>query len=201
MVLENEAVLHFDLVRTIILSKYLCNWGYPKNRIVSKKEGQYPVELYCFPGDVSSKVVRYATVGVSQQKLENDQSNSSHELLLVLPTNLGGASEKEVTDYLLDIMAYSLDSNVKFVPEQTIPESKLSPKIWRQKAILIDEPYGEDDELSEFVIDGRKINLFWIIPIYGAEEKIINKKGVGWFDKAIEKEELSVVDLARNSLA
>lgn len=196
-----DSDFHFDVVRTFILSKYICNWGCPRERIVTSKNGRHPVELYIFPGDESSKIIRFATVGVSEQEDDNGKRISSHEMLLVLPKNLGGAKESEVTNFLLDIMAYSLRSDVAFVPENTIPGSTLAPAIWREKSLLLEEPHGEEEELKKFVIDGNEIKLIWVIPIYDQEEKKIQAEGLKWFDQAREELDLSLINLARSSFS
>jgi len=195
--MTKDEEFHFDILRTILLSKYICHWGHPEKRLIAEKKGQRPVELYIFPGDEGSKVVRFASIGISEQQGDSGEKLCSHELLLVLPSNLGGAKKSDVSDFFFDVMAYSLRPDVTFVPERTVPETKLSPKIWRQKALLIDEPHGEADEVRSFDLGGNKVNLLWIVPIYGAEQQIINDKGVEWFDAEAEKEDLSIVDLAR----
>lgn len=73
----------FDIRRTIILSKYMNNWGMPEYRNVTNK-GTHCVELYSFPEELFT---RFATVGLSSGILPNsDKCNS--EIVMVLPTNV-----------------------------------------------------------------------------------------------------------------
>ena len=118
---------------------------------------------------------------------------------MALPKNIGGAESKEVEDYIIDLMAYSVRDDIKFNSEMIIPNIKRVPSIWRQQAVLIDEPTGEADELQEFEVGTDKIELLWILPVYSSEAEKIKHDGLEWFDKKVEESDLSVIDLARDN--
>jgi len=172
----------------------------PEFRTITRKEGEPNVELYVFPGNKDNNIVRYATIGVSQQSVLK-KKNELHELMIALPKNIGGAGTKEVEDYILDLMAYSVSNDTNFTSEMVIPSIRRVPLIWRQNAVLVDEPSAEAEELQSFSIGKENIRLLWLLPIYSSEAEKIKQEGLEWFDEKIEESELSVIDLARDSFA
>ncbi len=196
--LSEEQCFDFDLYRTILLSKYVSNWGVPEYRTITQKEKGLPVEIYSFPGGKDELLVRYATVGIAKQFKEGG-APVKYEILMVLPKNLGGANDREVTNYIFDIMAYSLRDDVTFEVERTIPSNDMAPKAWRQRAILIDTPHAEHEDVQTIMINNIKIELRWVLPIYKEEADNILKHGIEWFGDREEDCEWSVVDLARDN--
>lgn len=196
---DSVAEFNFDLRRTIILSKYMSEWGIPKSRVITRKQEDPPIEAYLFPGGRDQKVTRFVTVGVSAQKKGGNKS-VNHELLLVLPKDLGGASEDEVFNYLLDISVYVLGDGVVFGVETLIPESQLAPKDWKQKAILIDEARGESEAFENMHVGVQHVSLLWLVPIYSNEYHQICEHGVRSFDRYCERSDFSLVDISRPSV-
>jgi|TARA_B110000211_G_scaffold150294_1_gene170944 hypothetical protein len=184
----------FDIRRTIILSKYMNNWGMPEYRNVTNK-GNHCVELYSFPEELFT---RFATVGLSSGILPNsDKCNS--EIVMVLPTNVVAKQTNEIVNYIFDIVAYlieTLDRNL--TAETTIPESELAPAGW-PKALLFDEPRGEVDDLSCFHIGSQHVELFWMIPIFGNEYSLIKNGEIERFDEIVENMDIEITDVRRTS--
>jgi hypothetical protein len=118
---------------------------------------------------------------------------------MVLPTNVVVKQTDEIINYIFDIVAYlvgTLERNL--TAETTIPESKLAPAGW-PKALLFDEPRGEVEDLSSFHVGSQHVELFWIIPIFGAEYDLIKNGEIERFDKIIENMDIEVTDVRRTS--
>ena len=184
----------FDIRRTIILSKYITNWGIPEYRNVTSK-GNHSVELYSFPEELYT---RFATVGLSSGTLPNsDKCNS--EIVMVLPTNVVAKQTDEIVNYIFDIVAYLIETLERnLTAETTIPESKLAPVEW-PKALLFDEPRGEVEDLSCFHVGSQHVELFWVIPIFGAEYDLIKNGEIERFDEIVESMDIQITDVRRAS--
>ncbi len=189
--------LEFDIRRSVILSQYLKCWGMPETRKIMSK-GETHVELYSFPGEDSDQVSRFATVGLSSNKFSNSTTCDS-ELLLVLPHDVAHEQREEISHYLFDISSYLIDTlgrNVK--AEDILPEMSVVPEGW-PKAILFDEPRGEPENLTSFLIGEQHVNLHWVVPIFGVEYSLIKSEGIEAFDQAIDNIDLSLLDTGRDS--
>jgi hypothetical protein len=184
----------FDIRRSIILSKYITNWGMPEYRNVSSKDN-HSVELYSFPEELYT---RFATVGLSSGTLPNsDKCNS--EILMVLPTNVVAKQTDEIVNYIFDIVAYLIETLERnLTVETTIPESKLAPVEW-PKALLFDEPRGEVEDLLCFHVGSQHVELFWVIPIFGAEYDLIKNGEIERFDEIVESMDIDITDVIRAS--
>ena len=184
----------FDIRRTIILSKYITNWGMPEYRNVTSKDN-HSVELYSFPEKLFT---RFATVGLSSGILPNsDKCNS--EIVIVLPSNVVDNQTAEIVNYIFDIVAYLIEKLERnLTAETTTPESKLAPVGW-PKALLFDEPRGEVEDLSYFHVGSQHVELFWVIPIFGAEYDLINNGNIERFDEIVESMDIQITDVRRVS--
>lgn len=191
--------LELDLRRTLLLGAYMRAWGMPLERNVSRK-GEQAVEVYAFPALGDSKVNRYATVGLSGLAREDGQPVDFELLLAVLADN-GGATAGDVTSFLMDVVAYALRREVRLHEGSTVPESPLAPKAWAARALLIDEPRAEPEELAEIAVGPQRVKLWWLVPIHGAEQALIVSKGLAAFDAAQEASEWSLADPGRPSVA
>jgi len=196
---DSVAKFNFDLRRTLILSGYMNEWGVPKGRVVIRRQNGPPIEAYSFTGGRDSKVARFATVGVSAQK-KSENKRVNHELLFVLPSDLGGSSESEVFSYLLDISVYVLKDEVDFGIETLIPESPLAPEKWKQKAVLIDEARGESESFESMHVGVQCVSLLWLVPIYKNEYQQIREHGIESFDHYCKQSSFSLVDTSRPSV-
>lgn len=190
---------NFDLRRTLILSKYVGEWGIPKSRVIARNQDEAPIEVYWFPGEEGQKVARFATMGVSARKKAKGKF-LNHELLFVLPTDLGGADEKDIFNYMLDVSVYALRDDVDFGVETSIPESSLAPEKWKLKAVLVDEARGESEVFEKIHVGIQHISLLWLVPIYQNEYRQIREHGIESFDRLCEKSDFSLVDISRPSL-
>ena len=153
------------------------------------------VELYTFPGEL---IQRYATVGLSSCNI-TDSIQCNTELFLAVPRDIVEEQSESITNYIFDISSYlvtTLCENTK--AEDVVSESPIAPEGW-PKALLFDQPSGEPEELYCFHIGVQHINLLWIVPIYGAEYDLIWEDGIEKFDEAMKNEDLSVIDVRRNS--
>jgi hypothetical protein len=196
---EAERVFIEDLRTAVVLGNYVRHWGLPDERVTSSRHDEV-VQVYSFPPNETSAVHRFATVGVSGVA-KADGKPAQWELLMVLPADLGGAQRTIVTNLLLDVMAYSLRTDVRFAAGTTIPVSPLTPSVWNARALLIDEPRGEAPELSTFHLGVQHIDLFWVVPIHEAEYHLIKEKGLSALDDASSATNSSLIDPNRRSLA
>lgn len=193
---DSEKALSRDVRDAILLGAYIRAWGPPRVRVKSVREDD-DVAVYVFGG--KSDFQRFATVGVSALR-RDDGSSADWELLAVLPSSLAGASVEEVTNFILDLMAYSLRADVRIAPGETIPPSPLMPVSWVPRAILLDEPRGEAEELVHFQIGSQLVHLIWAIPIYKQELELIVQSGLEAFDQLQRLAEWSLVDPDRPAL-
>lgn len=185
----------------MILSRYITAWGQPKERVVSRNDAAMArIEVYSFPANEQTRVHRVATVGVSTLISLRTKCPMDAELLFVLPSDLGGASFEAVADYALDIAVFGTRENVWFEVGRVFPESERAPQTWRPRALLIDEPRGEAEELSEFVIGRRNVALLWVIPVFESEAALIASKGLAAFDELEQRADVSVADVRREPL-
>lgn len=196
---DSVSQFNFDIRRSCLLSTYMAEWGIPKSRVIASHSTRFPVEVYFFDGGQDQNVVRFSTVGLSAHRKSGDRA-FDHELLFVLPKDLGGASTSDVFNYLLDISAYALRDDVKFGVESLIKESTLAPESWNPKAIFIDEARGESESFEKMHVGTQHVSLLWLVPIYNNEYHQILVNGIDSFDRLCDKSEFSLVDVARPSV-
>ncbi|KQV49831.1 suppressor of fused domain protein [Duganella sp. Root336D2] len=195
--MNKEEKLSFDVRRTVLLGAYMKAWGMPMSRVLAEKD-DHIVEAYFFPASADGKINRYVTMGVSGHCMPNGKV-ADWELLLALPTDNGGASEAEVISFLFDVMAYSLSPEVPFKLGLAIPESKLAPRSWAARALLIDEPRAEPEHLTEIQVGEESVKLLWIVPIHRDECELIYRDGLEAFDDAEAASQWSPADPCRPS--
>ena len=192
-----EIALENDVRRAVILGLYIRAWGMPKHRVVARRKDD-EVEVYSFQSVHENKIIRYATLGVSKLLRENG-GIASWEIYLVVPKDNGGASEVEVESFLLDVMAYSLRSDVKFSIGQTIPASLLVPESWKARALLLDEPRGEPEYFDNIHVGVQHVKIIWLVPIHSDERERIIACGLDEFDRAESATDWSLADPNRAS--
>jgi Suppressor of fused protein (SUFU) len=198
--LKDERKLVQDIQRTIILFKYIKYWGMPDFRIISRKD-EDEIEIYSFPPINNSGIHRFATIGVSEiYNLEQNLTNiNDYEFVMILPRCLGGASDIEVMSFMMDIVAYFRELKIPLNEGTIIPETPLAPQTWKPRAILIDTPRGEAEELENHQVGSHVINLYWLVPVYKNEYDLIKERGLNEFDHLCEQSDLSPADVNRSS--
>ena len=178
---------------SVTLAEYIRDWGRPRSeRSISKDDDR--VSVYEF----SNGMKRYATVGASGA--HKRRHLASREFFMILPTDLAGATSDEVISLLFDVFAYSLRDDVVLMPGYVIPPSPLVPNAWRTRALLIDEPIGEPEDLSTMHFGSEHVALLWIVPIFEAEYHFIQRNGVEMFYELADASQWSVSDPTRPSL-
>jgi hypothetical protein len=200
MIMKNqeEKKLAFDIKRSIMLCAYMDCWQMPDERVISRR-GEDRIEIYSFRPHSEITIHRFATIGLSSICRE-DGAQANYELFMALPGDLRGATPQQVESFMMDVAAYSLRSNVKFCVSETIPETPLMPPSWAPRAILLEEPRGEPEELESFSVGSQQINLIWLVPIYKEELDFIREHGIEQFDELESKSEWSLVDPTRPSV-
>ena len=184
---------NYDIRRTIILGKYIEEWGFPEDRKVISKEGNAPIEIYLFS---DNKLVRFVTIGLSAQ-LPKD--SYQFEIMFASGYDMAGSSLGNLMDYVLDIAAFAVQHPQMFQVSKTLPRSPLAPKPWKMNCILVDAARGEPEHFENIVVLGGSVKVLWLIPLHGDEYDLIKKQGVEAFDSLCEEQELSVIDLNRKS--
>lgn len=202
MAKDNDDQFTFDVRRTMILSQYMKFWGMPEFRTCSykKEEGiSKVIEVYEFPPQENQDIYRFATIGTSVLKTEKGRI-ANWEFLLCVPDDFGGASRNQIKNFLLDIVAYSLQKAVTVDEGFIIPPTDLAPKEWTTRAFLFDEARGEPEELAFFEIGKQKVNLIWVTPITEEERIFIKENSLEEFDKIVEESDYSILDVNRESM-
>jgi len=191
--------IEYDIYKALLLAHYINHWGKPKYSVKSKKEGSPAIYVYCFSRPYNnSKVVYFSTIGVALQK-KPDNSFQGQEYFLVLPEEYFNTHKQEIFNYILDISVHRVLKSKKNIPP-IIMESKLAPKEWLTRSILIDDPRGESEEFSENLLLGKNNpQILWIIPIYDEEYGLISKQGIEAFDKIEQESDYELIDVKRPS--
>lgn len=185
-----------DLWRTVILGNYIRYWGLPELRIVSQKDS-HRVEIYSFPPLGEGKVHRIATVGASYRS--PNHTSRDYEFLLTTAVDFSGSSFDEASALVMDVVAYFVQHNLEPIVDHTLKADILMPGVWPTRALLIDEPRGEAEELASFHVGGRHLDLIWLVPIYQEEYEFILSKGIEEFGEREDAAEWSAADPLRSS--
>lgn len=178
--------------RSAILSRFVTEWGEPELHTTVERNDDV-IDVYGFPPRGERGVFRAVTVGASEVKRKNGEL-AGFELMMVLPRDLGGATFKQVSSLMLDVMVYGLTSQTPLRIGYTFTPSPHIPSDWSARSLLLDEPAGEPEDLATFHVDGLHIELLWIVPIYDSEREGIQQKGLEWFYDLEEESEWSLAD-------
>jgi hypothetical protein len=191
--------LSLDIKRSILLARFIEEWGQPVNRTIStEKLNNNSIEVYEFSGR-EANVSRFVTIGISEHQTLQNQS-IDWELLFCLPNDLGGAQNADVVNYLLDIAIYTLRPDICLGVGSIIPESRLAPLAWTTKAVLFDEARGEPEDMVSFHVGKQNIELLWVIPLVQEELQHIKTQGLGSFDDVSNNCDTALIDVNRSSL-
>ncbi len=142
---------------------------------------------------VGEFLVRICTVGLSSMLVDGQAFRT--ELLIVLERGEFDAfPEDSVMVFLADISAHLL--NHKISPnEGTLMRTTIAP--WDESVLLFNPPLGEPESMECFDADGLHLTLYWVIPIYESEAKLIESRGLEKFDLLVERAEVSLVRPSR----
>ncbi len=179
-----------DAARRGILSLFTKQWGAPEVQRTTSRNDEI-VDVYGFRDRNAPALFRAVTVGASLVK-RDDGEPASFELLMVLPPDLGGATFTEVSSFMLDVFALGLERDVALSVGYRIAPTPLVPAAWPTRAILLDEPAGEPEELATFHVQGAHADLLWIVPIHESEYQGIEQHGLDWFYDLEEQSEWSL---------
>ena len=188
---DNNQRFAFDIQRTIILSKYMNEWGQPEFRKILRTPNKSAIEIYYFP---SADIHRFSTVGLSNIIRKNGDVIDSEWMLAIYEKNI---DIDRIFSYISDLIAHFIENCIGNLTPRVLGESKLAPNHWTAKGILIDELRGESEELEEIEIGGRKIHVNWIAPLSGAEVQFILVHGIEEFDKRVDHSDQSIIDPTR----
>ena len=196
---DTDVAFTNDVRRSVLLATYIRCWGMPMHRVLSRhRETGHVLEVYLFPSHEGVPLARLATVGVSSHACPTGTLDK--ELLMVLPADLGGATQDEVINFMLDIAAYAIHTREDIGPPFTVPETPLAPREWVPRALLVDQARGEPEELEEVELGNSEVEVLWVIPIHASEYRFIKASGIDAFDELANKSELSLVDIGRPPL-
>jgi hypothetical protein len=199
---ENKQCRYFMILCWIsifdeqFLGQYIAAWGLAQYRSVTTRD-THRVEVYYFPSK-NGPVSRFATVGVSDY-VQADGQRINWEFLMVVPGDNAGATIDEVSMFMLDFMAHTIDRGAKLEVGSAMDESSLAPKSWKARGLLIDQPRGEPEFLEQMHFDTQCVELLWLAPIHKAEYESIVENGLDEFDAADKASEWSLADPSRDS--
>jgi hypothetical protein len=198
---SKENKVERDIKRSIILSKYINYWGIPEFRtIINREEDNTSIEVYYFPAVPDVKIVsRLATVGISDSTMKNNGQRVNYELMMILPPDFAGAELNDVQSYFFSIITSSLELKEEIYENFIFSETKTAPKEWKTKALLVDTPRWDAEELERFHVGMQYINLYIAIPIYINEYNLIKMTGIEAFMSLCDASEFSVIDMSRDS--
>jgi hypothetical protein len=193
---RTEAAVAFDVRRSMLLGRFILAWGQPMHRRVVSRGINEKFEIWFFPDQYNSGVVRFVTVGASTLKTHLGARHTL-EYLLTLTPNLGGASDEAVCGHLADIVVHGTTTALSDELPKVFDVKIGVPPQWRQTATLIDEPLGEPESLESLSIGEDVVSLAWVVPLFDSEYQFILKYGVDAFDDIYNASGVSFVDVAR----
>jgi hypothetical protein len=194
--MTTDGSLEFDVRRSILLGGYIQHWGLPAER-QSFTRGDDRVEVYSFPATGNVRVSRVASVGASTYVRDG---RYRAEFMMALPGDLGGATFAQVAGFLMDVALYAQQDDVRLREGMVIPPSPLVPEAWVPRALLVDLPRSEPEELASVHVGIQHVNLWWVIPIYVSEYELICQSGLEAFDELEQASESSLADVRRPPL-
>src|SRR5262245_3248388 len=104
---DPSSAFEFDVYRSVILGHYIRFWGLPRTRFAVELHDGSPLEVYAFPPETEDAAYRFATVRMSA-KHPATTSRAHCELFLAVPSNLCGATDRSVLDFMVDLAAYGI---------------------------------------------------------------------------------------------
>ncbi|PYE45660.1 suppressor of fused domain protein [Paenibacillus barcinonensis] len=195
--LANEEQFTLDIRRTYLLGAYMNEWGMPESRIVlSQATRNIHVEIYYFPATMQSGISRFVTVNLSQATRPSGEQVSA-ELMLALPSDLGGVTVEVVNTYVADLITHHIENAPNSNTPRVMKPSALAPAAWNATALLIDELRGENESLEHIHTGQETVSLLWMIPITAHEADLILGQGIDEFDVHIENSDYSIIDPLR----
>lgn len=190
-----ENALERDIARTVTLSRYMRAWGAPRHRTEFASGGSPIVEIYEFE---SEKLRRYATIGLRQFDCLG-AFESRLELLMVLDAHDQKAAppygENFVFDVIGNLIHLSEPIGVPFVFGAVENGTRDLP------CALLDEARDEPEDLGCHAIGKIQVHLAWVVPIYQAEQRLIQRSGIERFDTLVEAHKVELVRISRPSVA
>ena len=177
---EDPASLAYDVRRSIILSSFISEWGFPVTWEPCRLATGC-VEIYSFEPVQPQRVARVATVGVSSL-VRADGKRLPYELMLALPHDLAGASVDDITVMLMNIVSAHFSGNFELTVDALANVSAFTPTTWSTTHIWIQEPLAEPETLTPWNINGQEVELLWLIPLFSSEATYICKNGTEAFD-------------------
>lgn len=195
--MNHKDLLTFDIYRSIVLSKYIEQWGQPLERTIFKHDHFANIEIYSFPATADQTIHHFVTLGAGlAHQHHNDPVN--FEYCFILGEPFEAKFSDQMIEYLMNITAHLIRNR----PNDTIrliSESQLTPDFLKLTAILVDEARGECESLSDIHVSNHLNHtcLMWLIPLYTSEAEYILKQGIDAFSELEEQYELSMIDFHR----
>lgn len=191
--MDSDQQFRMDVRRAIILGQYICYWGMPLHRMISRSKDDI-VEVYSFPPSQQSPIHRFASIGFARSA---ENKSTSYELLMTLPPHLGGASEDESMRFVLDVFVHGLRDDVRLSDGALVNDVPIMPQAWYARSLLVSEPLGEPRELSTIHVGKQHVDLLWLIPVYSEEMRFIETHGLSAFFAVEPASEWGLVDPTR----
>src|SRR5262249_10060011 len=123
---DPNSVFEFDVHRSVILSHYIRYWGHPRTRYAVTLHDGSPLEVNAFPPETAEAAYRVVTVGASAK--HPAASRPHWELFLAVPSNLCGATDRSVLEFMADLAAYGIFGKVEYKQGVLMPEVPSIPQ-------------------------------------------------------------------------
>ena len=195
--MNHKDLLTFDIYRSIVLSKYIEQWGQPLERTIFTHDHFANIEIYSFPATSKQSIHRLVTIGAGLVH-QHHTDPVNFEYCFIFGEHLNEEQEAQMVEYLMNITTH-LTTHRPNNTFRLISESHLTPAFLKLPAILVDEARGECESLSELHISDQLNHscLMWLIPLYASEAALILEQGIDAFSELEEQYEFSMIDFHR----
>lgn len=174
---DPNTTFEFDIHRSIILAHYARFWSIPRTRYSVVLHDSSPLEVYSFPPENEEAAYRFATVGASAKHAEAP-SRPHWELFLAIPSNLCGATEQSVLEFLADLAAYGVFGKTEYNRGILMPEVPSIPSSWPTRTIAFDLPLCEPENFTPIHVGEFHIDLLWVVLVHTSEQQLIQERGM-----------------------
>lgn len=141
------------------------------------------------------------TVGMSRrhQVVPEGQACPSKEPRIELFSYSYPENAEAFARVLLDLSRYAFTGNRCLFWWQTIPLGRELVLNSSLVAVMLTFPPYSADEVT-FVVDKRRIDLVWAIPIYESELDYCELNGIDAFEALLESNDVDIADMSRRSV-
>lgn len=185
-------------VKTEVLAHLTRVFGQPSQ--VVKAKGGVEVWMWLDPEDTQSGWL--CTVGMSQkeQTVPSGQGCLSKEPRTELFCYCQPDHAEVLANILLDLARYPFEKKTFLFWWQTVSLGRALLPGSSVRGIFLSMPPFDLNEVT-FSIQGRRIDLVWVVPVTQSEMDLFASRGAEALERALEDAEADVADLFRQAVA